>query len=358
MSSEIPEIAHALAGAGGGALSMIVTYPLVTLSTLAQTTEKKKKEESEKLEEKPEPKIPEPKKPFKYSQLHLKIADSIVKSSSYQAAQEIIRQKGPLGLYSGLESALYGITLTNFIYYYFYELTSNIFLKANQSTLRKGKGLSTFQSIITGAIAGAITCVGSNPFWVANTRMMTAKKSDEQFTNSTFKTIFHIIETDGVGTLFAGVFPALVLVINPIIQYTIFEQIKNIIIASNGKKSFTAVKAFFIGALGKLVATSLTYPYITLKSRMHVKKKKIVSNKDNSIQNTDDVKLSMYQEIKKIVREEGLEGLYRGLSVKLFQSISTAAFLFYFKEELLTGSVKLVEIFRLLSVKKNAQVAQ
>lgn len=352
MSSEIPEIAHALAGAGGGALSMIVTYPLVTLSTLAQTTEKKKKDAAEK------PEVVEKKKEeFKFTQLHLKIANFIVNSSSYQAAQEIIRQKGPLGLYSGLESALYGITLTNFIYYYFYEFTSNIFLKANQSTLRKGKGLSTFQSIITGAIAGAITCVGSNPFWVANTRMMTAKKTDEQFTNSTFKAIFHIIETDGVATLFAGVLPALVLVINPIIQYTIFEQIKNIIIASNGKQSFTAIKAFFIGAFGKLISTSLTYPYITLKSRMHVKKKKIVSSKDNSIQNADDVQLSMYQEIKKIIREEGLEGLYRGLTVKLVQSISTAAFLFYFKEELLTGSVKLIEIFRLLSIKKNGQIA-
>lgn len=44
------ELAHAIAGAGGGALSMIVTYPLVTLSTLAQTTTKKK--DSEEAEEK------------------------------------------------------------------------------------------------------------------------------------------------------------------------------------------------------------------------------------------------------------------------------------------------------------------
>ena len=42
--AEIEELAHAIAGAGGGALSMIVTYPLVTLSTLAQTTQKKKEE--------------------------------------------------------------------------------------------------------------------------------------------------------------------------------------------------------------------------------------------------------------------------------------------------------------------------
>lgn len=336
--AEIEELAHAIAGAGGGALSMIVTYPLVTLSTLAQTAQKKKYEKKKEEKE------------VEAKEYHYRIVNKIVTSSSYQAAQEIIRKNGILGLYSGLESALYGITLTNFIYYYFYELTSNVFLRANIGK-RKG-GLSTLQSIITGAIAGAVTCVGSNPFWVANTRVMTEKNradgGDKQATNSTFRAILNIIENDGVGTLFAGVFPALVLVINPIIQYTIFEQIKNIIIAKNGKKSFTAVNAFFIGAFGKLIATSLTYPYITLKSRMHVKKKKL----SKEVGDDDEIKLSMVQEIKKIIHEEGLEGLYGGLTVKLIQSISTAAFLFYFKEELLHGSVRLVQIFRLLKMKK------
>ena len=60
-----------------------------------------------------------------------KIAYVIQNNAAYIAAKEILKEKGPLGLYSGLESALYGITLTNFIYYYFYELTSNVFLRAN-----------------------------------------------------------------------------------------------------------------------------------------------------------------------------------------------------------------------------------
>lgn len=302
--SDTEELAHAIAGAGGGALSMVVTYPLVTLSTLAQTTKKAAGESK----------------------------------STVSAAKQIIQQKGVLGLYSGLESALYGITLTNFIYYYFYELTSNVFLRANKLNKRQ-RGLSTLQSIITGAIAGAITCVGSNPFWVANTRTMTGKKEGKS-SNSTFRTLIEIIEKDGVGTLFAGVLPALVLVVNPIIQYTIFEQIKNLIVLNRGAKAFTPIKAFFIGALGKLVATFLTYPYITLKSRMHVKKKQ-----------QGEKLLSMIQEIKKIIKEEGIEGLYGGLNVKLIQSISTAAFLFYFKEELLVGSVKFVDLLKKLKVK-------
>lgn len=301
--SNTDELAHAIAGAGGGALSMVVTYPLVTLSTLAQTTKKSAGETK----------------------------------STVAAARQILQQKGVLGLYSGLESALYGITLTNFIYYYFYEMTSNVFLRANRASKRRG--LSTVQSIITGAIAGAITCVGSNPFWVANTRTMTGRKEGKN--TSAFKTMIEIIETDGVGTLFAGVLPALVLVINPIIQYTIFEQIKNLVVLRKGIKGFTPIMAFFVGALGKLVATFLTYPYITLKSRMHVAKKQEGKRS-----------LSMVQEIKKIIKEEGIEGLYGGLHVKLVQSISTAAFLFFFKEELLAGSIKLVDLLKMMKLKR------
>lgn len=317
------ELAHALSGAGGGALSMVITYPLVTLSTLAQTT-KKKKEEAGK------------------------------EDSTVQAAKAIIKQRGVLGLYSGLESALFGITLSNFIYYYFYEFTLNVFLRANVAAKSRKRGLLTFQSITTGAIAGAITVIATNPFWVANTRLMTKAKEKGEKSQSTIKTILEIIEKDGPATLFAGVFPALVLVINPIIQYTIFEQVKNVIITANGVQSFSAIKAFFIGAFGKLVATTLTYPYITLKSRMHVKKKALAEALGD--QADGEVKLSMYLEIKKIVKEEGLEGLYRGLAVKLFQSIMTAAFLFYFKEELLAGSISLVLILRGLRVRKSLAV--
>ncbi|KAI3406147.2 hypothetical protein KGF56_000989 [Candida oxycetoniae] len=352
--SDTEEIAHAIAGAGGGALSMIVTYPLVTLSTLAQTQAKKKKTKTKTSveEEVVDNSNGEPH--------HLGngcLLQRLKNNSSFVAAKKIISDKGVSGLYSGLESALYGIMLTNFIYYYFYELTSNIFLKANKKNKRKQAGLSTLQSIVTGAIAGAVTCIGTNPFWVANTRMMVAaekKNEDEReagkaaSSNSTFKTILNIIEKDGVGTLFAGVLPALVLVVNPIIQYTIFEQIKNAIIANGA--SFTSVKAFFIGAFGKLIATSLTYPYITLKSRFHIKKKVLKQENEENVP-----QLSMFQEIRKIINEEGFEGLYGGLVIKLSQSILTTAFLFYFKEELLVGSVKLVEIFKLLNLKKRVK---
>jgi solute carrier family 25 (peroxisomal adenine nucleotide transporter), member 17 len=124
----------------------------------------------------------------------------------------------------------------------------------------------------------------TNPIWVVNTRMTARKRaasSDRPSSSSsssglptlqdptgkgstkapsTISTIRQIYREGGLKQFFAGVIPALVLVINPILQYTIFEQLKNML-ERRKKRSVTPQDAFFLGALGKLVATALTYPY-------------------------------------------------------------------------------------------------
>ena len=82
-----------------------------------------------------------------------------------------------------------------------------------------------------------------------------------------FETIEHILRKDGLAAFWRGIGPALVLVINPIIQYTVFEQLKNALIkartaklrASGMKKAvgtLTDIDFFLLGAVSKLGASS------------------------------------------------------------------------------------------------------
>ena len=236
-----------------------------------------------------------------------------------------------------------------------------------------------------GAIAGSATVLLTNPIWVVNTRM-TARKSEskdavlpsvggggddkdaaaprgkKKKAPSTLGTLRALIKDGGFRSLFAGVLPALVLVINPILQYTIFEQLRNVVERRKGRVG--PRDAFYLGALGKLLATTITYPYITVKSRAHVASKEGPQD-------------SMMQSLKRVVREEGWAGLYGGESArfwsldysvaflphssrlscagnepvssltcvlgigpKVSQSVITAAFLFAFKDVLYDMSVK------------------
>ena len=191
--------------------------------------------------------------------------------------------------------------------------------------------------MIAGALAGSATVLMTNPIWVVNTRM-TARQSDSSSDlpgpateseksakkPSTIATLINLVKEEGPLALFAGVLPALVLVINPILQYTIFERLKDVLAK---RRRVTPSDAFFLGALGKLAATSITYPYITVKSRMHVASK-------------DGPQDGMGQSLKRIVREEGWGGLYKGIGPKVSQSVITAAFLFAFKDALYEASVR------------------
>lgn len=76
------QVLHAIAGAGGGVLSMVLTYPLITLSTRSQVESKR------------------------------------AQTSVLDAVRKIIAREGVSGLFAGLESAVFGISVTNFVYYY------------------------------------------------------------------------------------------------------------------------------------------------------------------------------------------------------------------------------------------------
>ncbi|KAL9104454.1 MAG: hypothetical protein Q9163_000606 [Psora crenata] len=322
-AQQTDNVAHALAGAGGGLLSMTLTYPLITLSTRAQV-------ESRRLSQSPS-------------------SSSAKATSTLAAARHIIRREGFSGLYSGLDSALFGISVTNFVYYYWYEWTRSFFERAALRAGRAGGGkrLTTVESMLCGALAGAATVLITNPIWVVNTRMTAmqgtkGRGGDEEEAAvevgegekwvrkkkpSTLATLLALFGEEGPTALFAGVLPAMVLVINPILQYTIFEKLKDVV---ERRRKATPRDVFLLGALGKLAATSITYPYITLKSRMHVAK----GTRDGGD------KEGMRTMFKTVIKEEGWAGLYKGIGPKVTQSVITAAFLFAFKDALYAASVK------------------
>lgn len=185
-----------------------------------------------------------------------------------------------------------------------YEWSRSAFEKAAIKAGRASSKLTTVESMLAGALAGSATVLITNPIWVVNTRMTARKhESEEQVlpgakpkaAPSTLGTFYSILKDQGPAGLFAGVLPALVLVINPILQYTFFEQMKVLL---EKRRRVTPTDSFYLGALGKLLATSITYPYITVKSRMHVAGKE---RKEN-----------MFSSFSRILKEEGWGGLYGG----------------------------------------------
>ncbi|KAI9310783.1 mitochondrial carrier domain-containing protein [Dichotomocladium elegans] len=283
-------VAHALSGAGGGIVSMALTYPLVSISSRLQVQKNDKSQDAYK-----------------------NTADAFFK---------ILAKEGPKGLYSGLSSGVFGIAITNGVYYYCYEAVKAIFEKAKG----KGKPMSTAESMLAGALAGSAVVFATHPIWTVNTRLTVNKgiDADKSKKASAFSVGASILKKEGIAGLYSGVMAALVLVINPIIQYTVFEQVKNKVAKM---KTLSNFDFFLLGAISKLCATAITYPYIVIKSRMQVS------------QNNEERYSSIWDGFTKIISTEGVAGLYKGISSKIVQSVLTAAFLFMAKEILFDWAV-------------------
>ncbi|KAE8810253.1 peroxisomal nicotinamide adenine dinucleotide carrier-like [Hordeum vulgare] len=92
-------VVNGLAGAGGGIIAQIITYPLQTVNTWQQTERSAKKKKAG--------------------------SGGSDASTLYQMLQ-LVQTEGWGGLYSGLKPSLIGTAASQGIYYYFYQFLKNI----------------------------------------------------------------------------------------------------------------------------------------------------------------------------------------------------------------------------------------
>ncbi|KAG1358959.1 peroxisomal nicotinamide adenine dinucleotide carrier [Cocos nucifera] len=341
-------LANGLAGAGGGIIAQIITYPLQTVNTRQQTerTAKKKSPGADGAATAP-----------------------LGVGTLFQILQ-VIRTEGLGGLYSGLKPSLVGTAASQGIYYYFYQVFKN---KAEaRAVARKKKGLGDgtvgmFSWLVVAAIAGSVNVLLTTPIWVLVTRMQThtqaerkimeAKReamlmeaSDADVTDieafkeklseldsikpcpyGTFNAAWEVYNEAGMKGFWKGLIPTLIMVCNPSIQFMIYETSLKRLRSKHsenkrGMKNITPLEVFLLGALAKLGATVSTYPLLVVKSRLQAKQE-IGSNVMLRYTGTLDA-------IIKMIRYEGLYGFYKGMGTKIVQSVFAASVLFMVKEEL------------------------
>eukprot|EP01102_Stenamoeba_stenopodia_P019087 TRINITY_DN7105_c0_g2_i2.p1 TRINITY_DN7105_c0_g2~~TRINITY_DN7105_c0_g2_i2.p1 ORF type:complete len:108 (+),score=26.24 TRINITY_DN7105_c0_g2_i2:102-425(+) len=97
----------------------------------------------------------------------------------------------------------------------------------------------------------------------------------------------------------------------------IYDQIKGYM--SNGTGIAGPGTHIFAGGASRVVAVLLTYPYQLIRSTLQA---------NNSPYN------GMSDAVRKIVRAEGVKGLYKGMAVNLIRQVPPSAFVFLFVEQL------------------------
>ncbi|KAI9224375.1 mitochondrial carrier domain-containing protein [Blastocladiella britannica] len=310
------QAAHAISGAAAGVVSLLVTYPLITVSSRLQVKVKASSNSDNATLSSPPS------------------ADTAT-AGTLSAILQISRAEGIASLFSGVHSAMLGISVTNFVYYAIYEHGRSSFSRTSGR-----KTMSAAESIVAGAFAGAAAVLATNPIWIVQTRMMVRARTTSQCEKqapppSAWETLTQMVSEEGILSLAAGLAPALLLVSHPVLHYTIFEQLRSHFdgLRDFGKHhaiaptptSASRAEVFITSAVAKLISTTLTYPILLLKSRMQ-----IASNRANK----DGTTPSMWTEIKSIYAADGWRGFFVGLRAKLWASVLASGILFTAKDDL------------------------
>lgn len=285
-----------LAGAGAGIVSSVVTCPLDVIKTKLQAG----------------------------GGGHEARAVTLVAS--------IWARDGVRGLYRGLGPTIFGYLPTWAIYFTVYD-------KVKMSVGRRRGHDDPFTHIAAAMTAGAIGTIVTNPLWVIKTRFMTQQTSPgEQRYRHTLDAIRTIYKTEGLVSFYRGLVPSLMGVSHIALQFPLYEQLKVYNRPSDGSE-IAASTILFCSSASKMVASIATYPHEVLRTRLQIQKKQAAAfNSSNPPPTAPSSRTSrptvrhppflfegVVQTCRRILRDEGYRGLYRGMGVNLLRTVPASA---------------------------------
>ncbi|XP_022070206.1 peroxisomal membrane protein PMP34 [Acanthochromis polyacanthus] len=294
MASEVfsyESLVHAVSGAVGSVTAMTVFFPLDT------------------------------------ARLRLQVDENRKAKSTPSILAEIVKEEGLLAPYRGWFPVICSLCCSNFVYFYCFHCLKASWQKGKQSTPRT--------DLITGIAAGIVNVLVTTPLWVVNTRLKLQgsnfRNADIRPTNysGTLDAFVQIIRDEGVGALWNGTFPSLLLVLNPAIQFMIYEGLKRQL-RKGVPRELSSLEVFLIGAVAKAVATTVTYPLQTIQSVLRFGQFNTSTEKSKLLSGLRAVKCLLLNR----ARRYGVLGLFKGLEAKLLQTVLTAALMFLLYEKI------------------------
>lgn len=195
--------------------------------------------------------------------------------------------------------------------------------------------------LLLGALAGSVNVLSTTPFWVVNTRLKMQGITADLPYDDLLSGLKYIARKEGIQKLWSGTTASLMLVVNPAIQFSVYEAIKRYLTKLYGKESPSVLYFFFLGALAKLISTFLTYPLQLIQTKMR--------HGDSQMKKDLPPNAGAFEMLLYILKSQGVKGLYCGMEAKSAQTVLTAALMFMAYEKI----VRFVKIILRASAASN-----
>lgn len=257
-------------------------------------------------------------------------------ASTFGTVVAIMRAEGLSGLFRGVTAKCSETGSKNFVYFYIYD--------AINAMVKRRMELTTSVKLGLGYVAGVGTTIATMPLEVMATKIQAETSGEGLFT-----LMQRVVQREGVSGLFKGFWYNILLCINPAIQNTVFDRIKDTLLATRKAGGLSPFEAFALGALAKAIATLVTYPMVRLKTILQAGQdldaKAVKARAEPATRAKGPQRSSSTGELLSVlsVREDfptAMQGLvsraielYRGIGSALMKSVLQAALLYMTKDQ-------------------------
>lgn len=322
-----PDLRNTLAGAGAGIISAIIVCPLDVLKLRIQS------------QSTPKGGIP------KYK-------------GTFSGLRLIWKEEGIRGLFRGLPITCMSYIADRAIWFGCYHRFTQYF---HESFEKNNSNYPPQFTPLLSTISASIICMTlGNPFWVVRARWMIqptcssisggANYPKLSVRYSSIPDVFSKMYThEGARSFYNGFVPSLFGVFHVAVQFPLYEYMKVFMINAKSRnspdvtriyadeknsESLSGLEILFASATSKMIASVTTYPHEVIRTRLQIQQisPKNSNSLDAPILNTK--KQGIISIVKKIFREEGKLGFYRGLSTNLIRTVPASALSLWGFEEL------------------------
>ncbi|VDP18166.1 unnamed protein product [Onchocerca flexuosa] len=216
----------------------------------------------------------------------------------WHAARSIVLSKGYKGLYQGLSPNLIGSAISWGLYFQFYHIIKNICKEKAIST-----GAEPVDNVLLGMVTGAGILVFTNPIWVAKTRLCLQYENERAKYHGFLNCLSTVVRKEGITALYRGFTPGVIGTIHGAIQFMLYNRFKDERLKRLGLPAnhiLNTVDCLVYSAASKIIATTITFPYQVLRTRLQDHHAKYIG---------------IFDLISKTYRTEGVHGFYKGLLI-------------------------------------------
>ncbi|KAI0513783.1 hypothetical protein KFK09_009813 [Dendrobium nobile] len=261
---------HAIAGALAGTLVTLCLHPVDTVKTIIQANEMGQK-------------------------------------SFYRVLRRIISQHGIVGLYRGIGSNITSSAPISAIYTFTYESVKCSLLPL----------LPNEYHSFAHCIAGGCSSIATSFVFTPSERIKQQMQVSSQYQNC-WKALIGCLQKGGIPSLYAGWGAVLCRNIpHSIIKFYTYESLKQIFSSVYPDSNLQTFHTLVCGGLAGSTAALFTTPFDVVKTRLQIQPPGSIGKYHG-----------VFHALQEIAKQEGLQGLYRGLTPRLVMYVSQGAIFF------------------------------